>query len=237
MKFTLMLKSFLLNTWTDSAILNNILLKSLIDQANKARILDVGCGTGELIIERVSVVKKPEIYAVEIDQKFFKEVKNRGIKVTKANIAKGFPYKDNFFDIVSANQIIEHVVDVDFFIEEIYRVLKPKGYLVLSTENLSSWHNIFALLLGWQAFSQHISLKKNIGNPLKLNINHSSKNYDSHIKIFTPKGLKELIELYHFKISNFYGAGYYPFRGNLSKIISTIDPTHCAFIGLKAIKN
>ena len=236
MKFTLMLKSLLLNTWTDSAILNNILLKSLINPANKARVLDVGCGTGELIIERVAKINKPEIYAVEIDQKFFKEAKNKGIKVTNANIEKGFPYKDNFFDIVSANQIIEHVVDVDFFMEEIYRVLKPKGYLVLSTENLSSWHNIFALLLGWQAFSQHISLKKNIGNPLKLNINRSSKNYDSHIKIFTPKGLKELIELYHFKITNFYGAGYYPFRGKLSKILSGLDSTHCAFIGLKAIK-
>ncbi len=231
-----MLKSLLLNTWTDSAVLNNTLLKSLIDPANKARVLDVGCGTGELIIERVSAVKKPEIYAVEIDSKFAEEAKNRGIKVTKTNIEKGFPYKDNFFDIVSANQIIEHVQDVDFFVEEIYRILKPKGYLVLSTENLSAWHNIFALLFGWQAFSQHISLKKNIGNPLKLNINRSSKNYDSHIKIFTPKGLKELIELYHFKINSFYGAGYYPFRGKLSKILSNIDPTHCAFIGLKATK-
>src|SRR3990167_7226649 len=134
MKFTLMLKSLLLNTWTDSAILNNILLKSLINPANKVKVLDVGCGTGELIIERVAKINKPEIYAVEIDQKFFKEAKNKGIKVTKANIEKGFPYKDNFFDIVSANQIIEHVVYVDFFIEEIYRVLKPKGYLVLSTE-------------------------------------------------------------------------------------------------------
>ncbi|KKP93296.1 MAG: hypothetical protein UR98_C0006G0004 [Parcubacteria group bacterium GW2011_GWA1_36_12] len=231
-----MIKSFLLNTWTDSAILNNILLKSLINAANKARVLDVGCGTGKLIIERVSAVKKPEIYAVEIDQKFFKEAKNRGIKVTKANIEKGFPYKDNFFDIVSANQIIEHVVNVDFFVEEIYRVLKPKGYLIISTENLSSWHNIFALLFGWQAFSQHISLKKNIGNPMKLNINHKSKYYDSHIKIFTPKGLKELFELNNFRIIKFFGAGYYPFRGNLSKVLSGLDSTHCAFIGLKAVK-
>ena len=61
MKFTLMLKSLLLNTWTDSAILNNILLKSLINPANKARVLDVGCGNGELIIERVAKINKPEI--------------------------------------------------------------------------------------------------------------------------------------------------------------------------------
>src|SRR3990167_2793396 len=219
MKFTLMLKSFLSNTWTDSAILNNILLKSLIDQANKARILDVGFGTGELIIERVSAVKKPEIYAVEIDQKFFKEVKNRGIKVTKANIAKGFPYKDNFFDIVSANQIIEHVVDVDFFIEEIYRVLKPKGYLVLSTENLSSWHNIFALMLGWQAFSQHVSHKSHVGNPLRL-MEKRVESSDIHIKIFTPRGLKDLFRIYGFKMENTFGAGYYPFYGFPSKILS-----------------
>lgn len=231
-----MLKSYLTNVWTDSAILNNQILKSLVTSAKKAKILDLGCGTGELIIERVSAINYPEIYAVEIDETHFRQIKKLGIKVKKTDIEKGLPYKDNYFDIISANQIIEHLVNVDYFMEEIYRVLKPGGYVILSTENLSSWHNLFALLLGWQAFSQHISTKKNIGNPLKLNLEVGGKNYDCHIKIFTPRGLTELAQLNKLKVENLYGAGYYPFGGFISKLLSKLDPTHSAFIGIKARK-
>ncbi len=231
-----MLKSYLTNVWTDSAILNNQILKSLIDSAKKAKILDLGCRTGELIIERVTAINKPEIYAVEIDQTHFKEIHKLGIKVIKTDIEKGLPYKNNYFDIISANQIIEHLVNVDYFMEEIYRVLKPNGYVLLSTENLSSWHNLFALLLGWQAFSQHISTKKNIGNPLKLNLEVGGKSYDCHIKIFTPRGLYELAQINNLKVEKRYGAGYYPLRGILSRLLSKLDPTHSAFIGIKARK-
>jgi len=231
-----MFKSYLKNVWTDGALLNNQILKSLIDPAKKARILDLGSGTGELIIERVTAVRKPEIFAVEIDPIHFKETKKLGIKVIKADIEKGLPYKNNYFDIISANQIIEHLVNVDFFMEEIYRVLKPNGYVILSTENLSSWHNLFALFLGWQAFSQHISTKKNIGNPLKLNLAIGGKSYDCHIQVFTQRGLKELAQMNNLKVEKSFGAGYYPFRGILSKLLSNIDPTHSAFIGIKARK-
>lgn len=231
-----MLKSYLTNVWTDSAILNNQILKSLVKPQKKAKILDLGCGTGELIVERVTAINKPEIYAVEIDETHFKEIKKMGIKVIKTDIEKGLPYKNNYFDIISANQIIEHLVNVDLFMEEIYRVLKPHGYVILSTENLSSWHNLFALFLGWQAFSQHISTKKNIGNPLKLNLAVGGESYDCHIKIFTPRGLQELTQMNKLKIEKLYGAGYYPFRGILSRLLSKLDPTHSAFIGIKARK-
>src|SRR3989344_5522001 len=231
-----MIKSYLKKVWTDSAILNNQILKSLVNPVKNAKVLDLGCGTGELIIERVSAVNKPEIYAVDIDRIHFKEIKKLGIKVIITDLEKGLPYKNNYFDIISANQIIEHLVNVDYFMEEIHRVLKPNGYVILSTENLSSWHNLFALFLGWQAFSQHISTKKNIGNPLKLNLAIGGKSYDCHIQVFTQRGLKELAQMNNLKVEKSFGAGYYPFRGILSKLLSNIDPTHSAFIGIKARK-
>jgi len=139
-------------------------------------------------------------------------------------------------DLVSANQIIEHLVNVDRFASEIYRVLKPNGYLILSTENLSSWHNIFALILGWQAFSQHISQIKNIGNPFRLSNWEDIPAYYTHVKIFTPKGLKDLFKTHNFQIIDFFGASYYPFPPPLSSILGKIDPRHSPFIGIKARK-
>ncbi len=231
-----LLTAILIKIWADSAKLNNKILTSYIQKAPKAKILDIGVYRAELIIERVKNIKKPEIYAIDINAKTVATCKKMGIKTIKYNIEKGLPYKSNYFDIVSANQIIEHLVDIDLFVSEIYRVLKPKGYLVLSTENLSSWHNIFALLVGWQAFSQHMSYKKNIGNPIRLTHCHGKDLPGMHIKIFTPRGLKEIMELYGFKVKNTFGAGYYPFWGKISQILSKVNPTHCAFIGLKVQK-
>jgi len=229
-----LLFSYFEKIWHDAADLNNKILKSCIEPEKKAKVLDIGFYRGELSVERFKNIKHPDIYGIDISQEAIKSGKKINIKTVKHNLEKGLPYKSNFFDIIAANQIIEHLVDVDLFMKEIYRVLKPKGYLILSTENLSSWHNLFALLMGWQAFSQNISHLKNIGNPLRIWGNSIGE--DIHRQIFTPRGLTELTEIHRLKIEKSFGAGYYPFWGCISKIFSKIDPTHCAFIGLKARK-
>ena len=229
-----LIKKYLINVWLDSSRLNNQILQKLIDPTHKSKILDIGCSHGKEVIKITKAVEKPQIWGIDIDNHAISLAKKLKIKTIKYNIENGLPLKSNFFDIVIANQIIEHILDVDRLIKEIKRVLKPSGYLLISTENLSSWHNLVALFLGWQAFSQHISYLKNIGNPQRL---ARYTNYDKsgmHIKIFTPRGLKELLELHGFEIEEFYGAGYYPFSSLVSEILSKIDRTHTAFIGAKA---
>jgi len=230
-----LLLSYFEKIWHDAARLNNQRLISLVENRKNAKVLDIGFFRGDLTVQRFQNITKPELYGVDIDSKAIESGKKYKIKTTKHDLEKGFPFKSNFFDIIAANQIIEHLVDVDLFVSEIFRVLKPNGYLVLSTENLSSWHNIFALMLGWQAFSQHVSRKSYIGNPLRL-MEKRVESSDIHIKIFTPRGLKDLFRIYGFKMENTFGAGYYPFYGLPSRILSRLDPTHCAFIGIKARK-
>jgi SAM-dependent methyltransferase len=45
---------------------------------------------------------------------------------------KIFPFSNNSFDSVVCNQVLEHVEDPDYFLSEIYRILKPHGKLILS---------------------------------------------------------------------------------------------------------
>lgn len=230
--------SYLKTVWHHGAALNNEILASYIEPGKQAIILDIGCDEGSKILERVrGKIKHPKIYGIDINPEKIKRAKKLGIIAIKSNVEKPLPFNNNFFDIVSANQIIEHLVDVDQFVKEIYRILKPGGYLILATENLSSWHNIFALLLGWRPFSQQISTLKNIGNPMRLS--EYTENYrpiDQHIKIFTPRSLKELVKLHGLTIEQFFGAGYYPFSSFISRVLSNLDPVHTAFIGLKAKK-
>lgn len=44
-------------------------------------------------------------------------------------------FKDNFFDCVVCTEALEHVFDYDAVIQEIFRVVKPSGYVVLSFQN------------------------------------------------------------------------------------------------------
>ena len=226
---------YLLKAWHDAAGFNNDIIISQIKPTKTATVLDIGFFRGELVIKRFQKIPKSKIYAIDFDQAAISSAKNLRLKTKKYNIEKGLPYKSNFFDIVVANQMIEHLVNIDLFVEEIYRILKPKGYVIVSTENLSSWHNLFALFLGWQAFSQHISKKINIGNPMRL-IQSKQEFSDIHIKIFTPRGLKDLFLAYNFKVEKTFGAGYYPFYGQFARILSKLDSRHCAFIGIKAKK-
>lgn len=246
-----LLFKYLKNLWHQAAESNNLQLRELITTSKKATILDVGCDDGRILVERVSSkIKSPILYGIDISLTKINLAKKRGIKTKLHDAEKPLPYPDRFFDIVTANQIIEHLVNIDQFVAEIYRVLKPGGYALVSTENLSSWHNIGALILGWQAFSQHLSTRSAIiGNPLRLypskpvvahpDVYREEPTFDPHsmhIKLFTLRGLKELFQIHGFQIEAAFGAGYYPLPALIAIMLAKLDPTHSAFIGIKVRK-
>ena len=232
-----LLKNYLWRVWRQAAQDNNARLASLVEAAKTATLLDLGCDDGAVMLERVKdKIETPLIYGLDVSKQKVALAKKRGIKAEVANLEHPFPYANNSFDLVTANQIIEHLVNVDGFLQNIHRVLKPGGYLILSTENLSSWHNIAALLLGWQAFSQHLSREKNVGNPLRFFNYSKSRSEDLHVRIFTPRGLREIVEVHRLVVERTFSAGYYPFLPPASRLFSAIDRTHSVYIGVKARK-
>ncbi len=49
-----------------------------------------------------------------------------------------WPFKDNSFDAIRCNHLIEHVEDVVPFFEEAHRVLTPGGYIIIRTPHYSN---------------------------------------------------------------------------------------------------
>jgi|TARA_B110000914_G_C15380718_1_gene407603 ubiquinone/menaquinone biosynthesis C-methylase UbiE len=82
-------------------------------------ILDIGCGY--TANEHAKTVADTQDLS-----NFYKDKKFIRIKEKK------IPFKDNEFDFVIASHVIEHVVDLKFFIHEIERISK-KGYIELPT--------------------------------------------------------------------------------------------------------
>ena len=112
--------------------------------------------------------------------------------------------------------------------------MKPKGYVIVSTNNLASWHNIFSLFLGRQPFPSDVCSDPSIGKLFALWVGDAG--FFSHLRIFTYYGIKELFEYYGFKVKKMVGVEYYPFLGLISKFLSFIDKKHSVYLTVKAKK-
>jgi hypothetical protein len=65
-----------------------------------------------------------------------------------------WPYEDDCFDLVTGMEILEHLaLDPYFFFSEAARVLKPNGYLLLSTPNVTSHRGVWKMLNGIAPYS------------------------------------------------------------------------------------
>lgn len=208
---------------------------SLLEPQDDAKFLDLGCDDGVLTQKLADKIGTKQVFGLEIVDEWLNMAIDAGVIAKKGDLNSSLDYEDNYFDVVHANQVIEHLYDTDNFVMEIHRILKKGGYCVISTENLSSWVNIFALLLGWQPFSlTNISNKRlGIENPFALNAG-GTQNLSSwlHLRVMAVRALKELFEIHGFKVEKVAGAGYFP----LPSVVGKWDVRHSHFITVKARK-
>jgi uncharacterized membrane protein YkvA (DUF1232 family) len=132
--------------------------------------------------------------------------------------------------------VIEHVKRLDHFVQEISRVLRPRGRAIVCTENLASWHNVVALALGYQPFSlTNVSARRPIGNPYALHADNSSPLESwQHVHVLSLTALRDIFVANGFGIEAVWGAGYHPLAGRLASRVAALDPRHAHFIGIVA---
>lgn len=189
------------------------ILKSLL-LGKDAKLLGVGCAEGRATLQHAEVVgiKKENIYGLDIDDRYIKLAKEK-FKVYKTDVeVENFLFEDCYFDLVIADQILEHIKNIKHVIDEVFRVLKPGGYFIVSTPNLAALHNRTLLFFGKQ--------------PLCINV------FSDHIRGFVPETLKKFIlkEVKGSKVIYFTGAGFYPLWGWLAEVLSKIFPTLAVYI-------
>lgn len=111
----------------------SILLGNIND--NK-KILDVGCGAGQLIREIKKKNKKCKVVGIDFNVNI-NRLSIEGCKFKIEDIRK-LSFKDNSFDLVYALDTLEHIKDIKLAIKNIKRVLKPRGKLIITgpTESL-----------------------------------------------------------------------------------------------------
>lgn len=113
---------------------------SLLPESDGGRLLDVGCGIGTISLELQK--KGFEVYGIDFSSVAVDKAKEKGINAIECDVDKeGIPFADDYFDVVWAGDVAEHVFDPIFLFQEMSRVVKPTGKVLLTVPNNL---NIFA---------------------------------------------------------------------------------------------
>lgn len=193
-------------------------------------MLDVGCGDGADAVRLARHVGAATAIGLELADHFAEAACARGVDVRQVDIAKRWPLDDCSVDVVHSNQVIEHLAETDHFMREIRRVLRPDGYAIVSTNNLASWHNVFALALGWQPLPCHVSDDCVVGNPLALSETRYGERIHRHLRVCTSRALAGLAEAHGLEVELAVGSGYYPFGARVSRFLARLDGRHAVYL-------
>src|SRR5215211_1430931 len=94
----------------------------------RARILDVGCGTGANLL---MLSKYGDAEGVDISEDALAFCRERGLEKVKLGAGEELPYDDGTFDLVTAFDVVEHMDDDLAGLREMRRVLRPGGRVLL----------------------------------------------------------------------------------------------------------
>ena len=127
--------------WVEKKRLNSIskLIKKELQETKliDPNILEVGCGEGHVLEEISSKIKTKNLFGLDPLENWLEKAKAK--LGTKARLIKGFaedlPFDNNSMDIVICSEVLEHVIDPQIVLNQLKRVIKPDGLIIVSIPN------------------------------------------------------------------------------------------------------
>lgn len=201
----------------------NFLVRRL-SKISAEKMLDTGSAICNVTKEVADAVEAQEVHAVDIGE-FKEQCQQYDFRFKQADLNEALPYKDEAFDLVTSIHTIEHVIDTDQYLDEIHRVLKPVGKVLIETVNLAALHYRLMLLLGFQP---------NVLAPSRHKIHPFSGKHGKHPhkSVFTYKGLIEVTEKHGFELVKGRSHTIYPLPSFLATGICRVWPNVGLFTSL-----
>ena len=112
--------------------------------------LDLGCGRQMLkswkLQEEIELIGNCKAI-VGLDYDFDSIRKHKTIVNRVRGDLSFIPFKNNSFDVVTSNMVVEHLRDPEFFFRDVYSILKPGGIFIFHTPNVFGYTTILARLV------------------------------------------------------------------------------------------
>jgi 2-polyprenyl-3-methyl-5-hydroxy-6-metoxy-1,4-benzoquinol methylase len=141
----------------------------------KAKICDIGCGSGQWLALMRAAYPKAELYGFEIDQ----ETAEVASRVCQADVCSGDflnnSWESHSFDFITFWEVLEHIHNPREVLQEVKRLIKPEGYVIFSVPNINCVYSKVFKEYWW---------------PLA---------YDAHLYHFSKDTLTQLLEAFGFE--------------------------------------
>lgn len=111
------------------------IIKDEVEKKQQGKVLDVGCGKGRYLKRLISDAPAHEYFAVDISKKVMQYLSAYGEVEKKQGSLTDIPYSDNKFDIVYTCEALEHAIDIQSAIREMFRVTKKNGKVIIVDKN------------------------------------------------------------------------------------------------------
>lgn len=121
---------------------------------NDFRVLDVGCAAGSFL-DYLHKQGLNKLYGIDIVEDYvnYAKKKNDNIKLGNAEL---IPFNDNSFDLLVADQVMEHLADPIQAFREAKRVLNINGLLCLGIPDALRYSEIYFFDFYWFLIKEHI---------------------------------------------------------------------------------
>ncbi len=122
----------------DKRIFKSLLLNPVkravefVNVKKNSKILDAGCGTGNLLKILETKDRALKLYGVDISKEMLK-IARKKLKNTKIKLeaVEKISFKKNYFDYIFSIDAFHHYYNHDLVMRNFYRILKKNGYLII----------------------------------------------------------------------------------------------------------
>lgn len=218
-------------------------LQAVSDNLKSGKVLDLGASPFHLTYALSNLGY--DVTGLDFNpEPFNKFIKQNKLRITKCNIeSEKLPFKNKSFDLILFSEVFEHLrINPIFTLKEIYRVLKPKGRLILTTPNLYALHKILMFISG-----------KSFNDAYHEFNQYYIYGYVGHVREYSTNEVKRFLEKNDFKVKKVNYQSYYSFfkyegiknnlllrlAGLIMDILMWINPVwrrHQVFIAEKKIR-
>ena len=123
--------------------------RELKDLPPEAPVLEVGCGDGAFTTDLAEYSNA--VTAIDLSAGQIKENTARfpGINFLQHDVSARLPFADGAFEVVWCSEVLEHLFDPGFALQEMQRVLRPGGRLLVTVPYHGGLKNVLIALFKW----------------------------------------------------------------------------------------
>lgn len=168
-------------------------IADIVARLRPSVVVDLGCGNGWLVR-----LLRSRTAAQVVGVDLLEHVDLPAGSYVAADVTGWLPIRTGSVGCVVAGEIIEHLPDPDRVLQEVHRILRDNGVLIVSTPNMVSWANRILVPLGIQPLGTETSSVVALGRRWRL-LGQGNR-VQGHLKVFTHRSLTEILDRYGFRV-------------------------------------